>query len=107
MKEPSGLSKMLNRTYQLPDESFTYGHPLRPSTPMRNVLGNLYGDVAEQFMLTRYENMRMNTTQNRLPSSDRHTKASALAKRYIREKDDEESLNNSKILFKMKKFKNV
>ena len=46
----------------------------------------------------------MNTTQNRLPSADRHTRASNLAKRFIRGKAEDETLNTSKTLFKMKKF---
>lgn len=32
----------------LPEESFTYGVPNRPSTPMKLVMGNCYALEAEQ-----------------------------------------------------------
>jgi hypothetical protein len=32
----------------LPDEEFTYGKANRPSTPVKAVVSNFYGDVAEQ-----------------------------------------------------------
>ena len=28
------------------DESFTYGAPLRPGTPIKAVIGNFYGEIA-------------------------------------------------------------
>ena len=46
IKEVSGLWKMKKREIQLPDDNFTYGNPMRPSTPIKDVLGNFYGDVA-------------------------------------------------------------
>ena len=33
---------------RLPDEDFTYGKSMGPSTPIKNVITNFYGDVAEQ-----------------------------------------------------------
>ena len=50
MKDPSNNAiKYLNKSsYYLPDESFTYGKGLRPSTPIRAVLSSFYGNVAEQ-----------------------------------------------------------
>lgn len=47
LKETSGLAKMQNFSIKIPDESFTYGISNRPSTPMRNIVSNLYGDIAE------------------------------------------------------------
>ena len=32
----------------LPEEEFTYGKSNRPSTPVKAVMSNFYGDVAEQ-----------------------------------------------------------
>jgi hypothetical protein len=31
----------------LPDEEYTYGKANRPSTPVKAVMSNFYGDVAE------------------------------------------------------------
>jgi len=76
---------MLNHSLRLPDESFTYGKALRPSTPIKDVVCNFYGDVAEQEMLTRYDWIRTQSRGGpRLTSHERHTKASALAKESIR-----------------------
>ncbi len=48
MREPSaGVVRVLNSSLRLPDESFTYGKALRPSTPIKDVVCNYYGDVAE------------------------------------------------------------
>lgn len=80
---------MKTREIQLPDDSFTYGNPLRPSTPIKDVLGNFYGDVAEQIMISRYDNIRLNTAsynKTRLKSADKHTRASALAKTFVNTK---------------------
>ena len=97
---------MMNRSgLNLPDESFTYGKALRPSTPIRDVLGNFYGDVAEHMMQSRYDYMRKDTSQGvRLPSSNRHTRASALAKSHIIGKQVDEQIGGQKNVFKMKKF---
>ena len=43
---------------RVPDDSFTYGRALRPSTPIRDVVSNFYGDIAEQDMFTRYGMIR-------------------------------------------------
>ena len=59
LKEPSGaILKTMNRSIRLPDESFTYGKALRPSTPIKDVVCNFYADVAEQEMLNRYDYIR-------------------------------------------------
>ncbi len=48
----------MNKAIRLPEESFTYGKALRPSTPIRDVVANFYGDVAEADMLNRYDFIR-------------------------------------------------
>jgi hypothetical protein len=59
MRDPSAnVSRTLNKSINLPEDNFTYGRPLRPSTPIRDVLGNFYGDVAEHMMVTRYDLMK-------------------------------------------------
>ena len=91
----------------MPDDDFTYGKALKPSTPIKNVLGNTYGDIAEQSMITRYEFIRLNESRDRktrLKSADRHTRASALAKTFITTRAINESYTGAKPLFKMKKF---
>jgi len=76
----------MTRTFRLPDDSFTYGRSNRPSTPIKSVVGNFYGDVAEQSMITRYDDIRRESTSiSRLPSSNRHTKASVLAKTFVKQ----------------------
>jgi hypothetical protein len=42
----------------LPEESHSYGKPLRSSTPIREVMGNYYGELAEGEMMYKYDNMR-------------------------------------------------
>ena len=99
---------MKKREIQLPDDNFTYGNPLRPSTPIKDVLGNFYGDVAEQTMVTRYDQIRLNTAnynRTRLKSADRHTRASALAKTFVNTRTHIDTvIDGSRALFKMKKF---
>ena len=55
MNVASGISKIINKSMRLPEESFTYGKALRPSTPIKRVVNNVYGDLAEQDMYYRYE----------------------------------------------------
>lgn len=99
MREPS-----LNKSaLYLPDERFTYGRALRPSTPIRDVIGNFYGDVAEHLMHTRYDNFRKDSSI-RLGSANRHTRASALAKSHV---NAQLTSTGNKELFKMKKFDKV
>ncbi len=40
---------------RLKDEHFIYGRPLRPPTPIKDVLNGFFGDMAEQRMNTRYD----------------------------------------------------
>lgn len=88
LKEAAGAVRAnLNRLIALPDESFTYGKALRPSTPIKDVVSNFYGDVAEQYMLNKYEDLRnFSRSGPRLDCYEKHTKASALAKDHIKVK---------------------
>jgi Domain of unknown function (DUF4483) len=58
MRGPSGASESLNKSLMLPDEYHAYGKALRPSTPIRMVVNNVYGDFAEQDMYNRYTALR-------------------------------------------------
>ncbi|CDW82404.1 rna 3-terminal phosphate cyclase [Stylonychia lemnae] len=111
LREPSGaVLKSINRSIKLPDESFTYGKSLRPSTPIKDVVCNFYADVAEQQMLSRYQYLRQQSRSGtRLSCFERHTKASALAKDHIENQGKNESIitRDTRTLFKMKKFQNV
>ncbi len=42
----------------LPGEDFAYGKPLRASSPMREVIGNYYGELAEGEIMHKYDSMR-------------------------------------------------
>lgn len=69
----------------MPDESFTYGKALRPSTPIKDVVCNFYADVAEQDMLSRYDYIRAQSRSGvRLNCYEKHTKATALAQEHIK-----------------------
>ena len=46
------------RRLNLPDEEHAYGMPLRASTPIREVMGNYYGELAEGEMMCKYDEMR-------------------------------------------------
>ena len=93
----------------LPEKGFTYGVPNRPSTPVKKVINNDYGNEAERCCVNQYANLMVGASQKTkfLPSI---TKAVNLNKEVTnmkirqREVDPIESQNN---LFKMHKFQNV
>ncbi len=63
MREPSlNVSKFMERSMRLPDENMAYGKPLRPSTPIKEVIGHYYGDMAEQMMLSRYDFLKQESS---------------------------------------------
>ena len=51
-KIKQGIKK---RAIYLPPEDFAYGVPNRPSTPMKNVVNNEYGNVAEEEIKKDYQ----------------------------------------------------
>ena len=63
----------------LPDEEFTYGRANRPSTPVKAVMSNFYGDVAEQQIMNRYETIKVQSKPVPLVEARHHTKASQMA----------------------------
>ena len=91
--------------------------PLRPSTPIREVIGNYYGELAEGEMMSKYDEMRY--TRDRFISTakagmrtTKHTQKSKVAAHHVatRGKQYEKKaqlMKGSQDLFKMKKFKNV
>ena len=47
----------LNREIKLPPENFAYGIPNRPSTPIKNVVNNAYGNKAEFIIRKEYDKL--------------------------------------------------
>ena len=52
-----------NKPMRLPGEHFAYGKPLRRSSPMREVIGNYYGELAEGEIMAKYDYMRATRSQ--------------------------------------------
>ena len=92
------------------DESFTYGAPLRPSTPIKAVIGNFYGEIAgfeHRVKTTNFRESDENFRVQMMNPPKTHTRASAMANTFVNNSTmkkaaaDEEG---AKSLFKMKKF---
>ena len=101
MKEPTGLQK---QTIRLPEEGFAYGKPNRPSTPIKGVVGNFFGELAEMEMNDKYSRAQMDPPYAKLVGPEKHTKATMLAKEHVAKKGVEEKEVTQ---FKMKRFQNV
>ena len=92
------------------DENFTYGAPLRPSTPMKAVIGNFYGEIASFEHKLRSTNIRQSDEhfrQSLLNPPRTHTRASAMADTFVNTntvKKATDDADNNKSIFKMKKF---
>ena len=92
------------------DESFTYGAPLRPGTPIKAVIGNFYGEIAGYQHKVKASDVRQSDHQFRnkmLNPPKAHTRASAMADTFVNQrtvKRAAEDEDNAKSLFKMKKF---
>ncbi len=41
----------------IPDADFTYGKPTKPPTPIKQVVGNFYGETAELQATKKYEEL--------------------------------------------------
>ena len=95
------------------DESFTYGAPLRPGTPIKAVIGNFYGEIAGYQHKVKANNVRYSDNEFRnqmLNPPKAHTRASAMADTFVNQrtvKKAADDLENAKSLFKMKKFLQV
>ena len=102
---------------RLPHEDHAYGKPLRRSSPMREVIGNYYGELAEGELIAKYDKMR--DTRSQFHSTTRHgmrtmkhTQKSMVAASYVQHRQDDIKkratlMQGSEDLFKMRKFKNV
>lgn len=109
------------KKYELPDEEFTYGLGNRPSTPIKDVINNAYGNREEDFIRKEYDAF----IKERSKIFRRPPK---VVPRYIskkveemRKKEEErkannldvpieeimEEVKNQKPLYKMKMFQNV
>ena len=109
MKEASGFPRRQNR---LPPQEFTYGIPCRPSTPIRDVMGNFFGEMAESEMVYKYQKTANNFRRTGMPTEAKHTTKSKIAEDFIksRGKEDEKQaklMSGSKDLFKIKRFDHV
>ena len=106
-----------NRPKRLPPGHHAYGLPLRQSSPMREVIGNYYGEMAEGEMQYKYDSMRQTRSQFRSTARDnmrttKHTQKSAVAADYVARKGIDnakktELMTGGENLFKMKKFQTV
>lgn len=68
------------------DESFVYGAPLKPGTPMKAVIGNFYGEIAGYEHMQKTECLRFsdnNFRQQMLNPPKAHTRASAMANSFV------------------------
>jgi len=92
------------------NENFTYGAALRPSTPIKAVIGNFYGEIASFEHRLKADNIREsdeNFRMSMLNPPKVHTKASAMASTFVNNgtiKRATDNAENAKCLFKMKKF---
>ena len=101
----------------LPHEEFAYGKALRPSTPIREVLGNYYGEMAEGELMYKYDTMRSTkngfaTTAKQMNRRTKHTNKSHSAARFVSQRQSDvqkkaELMKGGEDLFKMRKFKKV
>ena len=68
------------------DETFTYGNPLRPPTPIKAVIGNFYGEVAGYQHKAKASGIRASDENFRhlmLNPPKTHTRASAMANTFV------------------------
>ena len=73
------------------DQQHTYGLPLRPSTPIRAVIGNFYGEIAGFEKQKKYEAFKDQTCRELFAQknpSKSHTRASEFAQQFVRHKQD-------------------
>ena len=91
------------------DPNHVYGQPMRPGTPIKAVLGNLYGEVAAYQKQKYHQRLEFSDSklQERMVNPPRnHTRASLAASTFINENNirNLKQFDDSKSLFKMHKF---
>ena len=99
-----------NNAIRLPEDDFTYGAPVKPSTPIKEVLGNFYGELAEEEMIFKYH-MKKAKKEPGLVRGGRPTSKSRIAADEVRRKQEERekamAMTLGSNVFKMNQFKNV
>ena len=79
------------------DETFTYGAPLRPATPIKAVIGNFYGEIAGYEKKLRSSAIRQEDEFNRnkmLNPPKEHTRATAMATTHVNTSTMTKQLDN-------------
>ena len=109
MKEATGHQ---GKSKRLPPTEFTYGMPCRPSTPIRDVMGNFFGEMAENEMVYKYNQTKTNFRRTGAPLEAKHTTKSKIAHEFVKTRgqvDDKQArlMSGSKDLFKIKRFDHV
>ena len=109
MKEGSNIGHIRKR---LPPQEFVYGQPLRPSTPIRDVMGNFFGEMAESEMVYKYQQTGNNFYKSKMPTEAKHTTKSKIAYDFVKSKGSEgenlaKLMCGDKNLFKIKRFDKV
>lgn len=107
---PFGMSALKNskRGISLPQETFCYGKPSRPQTPLGGIISNTFGETASQILQSRYNNIKeykqVNSPKKVMPV--RYTQAQMKADEFVKTKN---AWNKSETRedFKLKRFKNV
>ena len=110
----------LDRKIILPKEGFTYGKPNRPPTPIKDIINNNYGNLAEISIRNEYRNfikkMRSHSNmsfnnkyyQSRKSMEERKKKIEEQKnKNELSEKSGITSAKNNTQLYKMKMFMDV
>ena len=112
----------IDRRIYLPKEGFTYGKPNRPPTPIKDIINNNYGNLAEITIRNEYRNFlrkmrsQSNVNINRKLAQMRkmleEKRKKNLEERKIRkgdlvEKPGNNTVKSDKPLYKLKMFMNV
>jgi len=93
----------------IPDKDFYYGVPNRPSTPVKKVINNDYGNESEKIMINNYANM-MAVASQKIKFTPAQTKAANLNREINNMKMKQRELDpieRQRSLYKMKKFSSV
>lgn len=96
----------------LPDPAYRYGIRNRPSTPMKNVIGNYYGIEAELIALEKYHeeiefvHIILIKERNRIKNLMKGNKSTQLNAERTKKKIQELRQDPKKDLFKLSRFTN-
>ena len=89
---------------RLPGEEFTFGRANRPQTPVGGIITNAYGESAEVYQQTKYNQWKRMRSTNRGLTEIRMTNAQMHADHFVRNKCQ---APEQKAEFKLKRFQNV